>query len=74
MWQNFKRREKMTLQQAQENIGEKVIYRPYPNCDASQFEFGRIKSVNSQYVFVQYFHSTHTLGIATKPDNLTLDK
>ena len=60
----------MTLKECKENIGKRVTYIPFKNCDKSLYERGIIKSVNSKYAFVLYDTTFGTK--ATNPKNLTL--
>ena len=55
----------MTLEQAKENIGRKVIYRPYKGGEPEE---GVISSVNTQFVFVRY--GDDCSGQATSADDL----
>ena len=60
----------MTIEQAKNNIGNRVTYIPYEGCDVSQYEFGIITSVNDSYVFVRYGSNLHSQ--ATNPCDLRL--
>jgi hypothetical protein len=44
----------MTLNEAQQAIGKKVIYTPFLGCDANMTETGVITLVTKKYVFVKY--------------------
>lgn len=44
----------MTLQDAKNNIGRKVIYTPFVECYNKLKEYGVITSANDTYVFVRY--------------------
>jgi len=58
----------MTIDDAKNNIGNKVIYER-AHCKA---EYGVITSVNSRTVFVRYGTNVNSQG--TDPEDLTLDK
>ena len=60
----------MTLKEAAENIGHKVVYTPYPGCPTTILEEGVISSVNDEYVFVRY--SLGDTAAATNPEDLEL--
>lgn len=60
----------MTIEQAKNNIGNRVTYIPYEGCDVSQYEFGVITSVNDSYVFVRY--GSNLRSQATNPCDLRL--
>lgn len=57
----------MTLEQARQNIGNRVTYIPYKGCDVSQYEYGVITSVNDSYVLLDmaltYIHKQLTPAI-----------
>jgi len=55
----------MNLDEARQNIGERVIY----SSSFDTFDYGTIHCVNEQYVFVNY----HGNIKATHPYSLTLD-
>lgn len=55
----------MTLDQARDHIGSKVIYK-----DRGQVEEGVITSVNDVFVFVRY--GSQTTSAATRPGMLRL--
>jgi hypothetical protein len=61
----------MSINEAKNNIGKMVIYKPYDGCPNQLWQTGKIKSVNEKYVFVLYNHNT-IFGEATKPEDLTL--
>lgn len=44
----------MTLNDARNGIGRKVIYTPFLGCDPDMTEIGVITSVTDQFVFVRY--------------------
>ena len=44
----------MTLHEARQNIGKKVLYTPYAECTSSILEIGVIIRVSNQYVGVRY--------------------
>jgi ribosomal protein L35AE/L33A len=60
----------MTLQEARENIGRSVVYKPFEGCSKSQIEYGVITSVNDRYVFVRYGNELQSK--ATGAENLKL--
>ena len=61
----------MTLQEASELIGRKVVYQPFKNCDNNCLEYGVITSVNDTYVFVRYGNDVNSKS--TRPEDLKLD-
>jgi hypothetical protein len=61
----------MTLQEAKDNIGKKVIYTPFEGCDSKDLKYGVITSVNSKYVFVRYGSDINSK--ATGADYIELD-
>lgn len=61
----------MTLQQATNSIGRKVIYKPYLGCGMDDHEYGVITSTNSKYVFVRYGKDINSK--ATDPNDLELE-
>ena len=68
----------MTLDEARERIGKRVIYWPHGLLKRSDSgmpttvaETGTIGAVNDSYVFVVYDGDTHAK--ATKPEDLTLE-
>ena len=60
----------MTLEQAKNNVGAWVIYKPFDVCSDDQKEIGVITSVNDRYVFVRYGNKLHSE--ATNPEDLTI--
>lgn len=62
----------MLLQEASENIGRKVIYTPYQDCDIKAIEYGVITSVNNNFVFVRYGKDVNSK--ATRAENLEFDR
>jgi hypothetical protein len=56
----------MTLDEARDHVGEKVIYSTHPG----QAEEGVISSVGRKYVHVRYMRSPDP--VATYPENLVL--
>jgi len=63
----------MTIDEARNNIGKTVIYKPFEGCSNRLWDIGKIKSVNKKYVFVLYKHNIDC-GEATKPEKLSLFK
>ena len=61
----------MTLKQAENHIGRKVVYKPFLGCDMDDWEYGVITSVNSKYVFVRY--GSAVSAKATDPNDLELE-
>jgi hypothetical protein len=59
----------MTIDEAKQSIGRKVIYRP-SHSHAPVSEEGVITSVNDTYVFVRY--GSQTTSAATYPRDLSL--
>ena len=58
----------MTLDDARNNIGRSVVYKPFKGCDKSQYEYGVITGVNERFVFVRY--GSEILSKATNPQDL----
>lgn len=61
----------MTLEEASQNVGRKVIYTPFKGCDPKDKEYGVITSVNSLYVFVRYGSDINSK--ATGAEDLVFD-
>jgi len=57
---------KIKLSEAE--VGRKVIYIPFEECDNSQKEYGVITGKNNWFVFVRY--STNINSKATRPEDL----
>lgn len=60
----------MTLEEAKQHIGDSVIYKPFKDCDKSQWEYGTITSVNDRYVFVRYGRDNYSK--ATRAEDLEI--
>lgn len=58
----------MTLDEARQNLGRAVIYRPHPGAEP---ETGFITGAGQMYVFVRYGSNGHST--ATPPELVTLD-
>lgn len=58
----------MTLDDARNNIGRSVVYKPFKGCDKSQYEYGVITRVGDVFVFVRY--GSEILSKATNPKDL----
>lgn len=57
----------MTLDEAHDHVGRKVVYRPYPSAPPEE---GVVTSVNTAFVFVRYgddVHSKATLAAQLEP-------
>jgi hypothetical protein len=61
----------MTLKEAKENIGRKVIYTPFPDCIPSDKEVGVITSTNDCFVFVRY--GSDVISKATNPEDIEFE-
>jgi hypothetical protein len=61
----------MTLQEAKENIGRKVIYTPFEGCTVAEIEVGVITGVNSRFAMVRY--GSDNWSKATHPNDLDLE-
>lgn len=57
----------MTLEEAQANVGARVVYRPV----GAPVEYGRITDVGQRYVFVRY-EGGRPASLATPADSLEL--
>ncbi len=56
----------MTLEEARQRIGERVVYRPYPGAT----EVGIVTGVSETLVFVQYGSSQYDRSKATRAEDL----
>lgn len=61
----------MTLQEASQSIGRKVIYTPFENCDNKYLEYGVITSTNDKYVFIRYGNDVNSKS--TRAEDLKFD-
>lgn len=61
----------MTLNDAQNAIGRKVIYTPFLGCDPNMTEVGVITSVNDKFVFVRYGSDVNSK--ATRAEDLQFE-
>jgi hypothetical protein len=61
----------MTLLEASNNIGNKVIYTPFEFCHYSLKESGVITSVNDRFVSVRYGSDVNSKS--TRPEDLELE-
>ena len=60
----------MTLEECKQNIGRKVTYIPFKECDPKLHEYGVITSTNDKNVFVRYGNDINSK--ATRPEDLYL--
>lgn len=55
-----------------EYVGRRVFYRPYEECDLSDYEYGEITSMNDKYIFVRFDGDVNAK--ACMPESLYLDE
>ena len=60
----------MTLQECEQNVGRRVTYIPFKDCEKRLYEYGTITSVNSTYAFVKFDKDFGSKSC--KPENLKL--
>jgi hypothetical protein len=61
----------MTLEEARQNVGSKVMYTPFQGCKPSIIEYGIITGVNQKFVFVRY--GNENISKATNSAKLKLE-
>lgn len=61
----------MKLSEARENIGRKVVYTPFKDCEYYMKETGVITSTNNKFVFVRYGNDVNSK--ATMAEDLELE-
>ncbi len=59
----------MTLKEASENVGKRVLYKPFKGCSEELFDYGVIVSTNNRNVFVLYDSDRYN-SKATKAEDI----
>ena len=56
----------------QSDVGRKVVYNPFKDCNPDQRETGVITSWNDKFIFVRYSNAS-TCGISTTPSDIEFE-